>query len=131
MNRYEIINTKDLYDELIDIQDEIERLEDEYQDDTLTDDERIIVDRKIKDILNDARYQALLGIEDELIGMVRNGENLISVDDFTAYMKENYNDMYGNIPDNLVMYIDWESLANDIAQNNTVIDFDGNEYYII
>jgi hypothetical protein len=131
MRNYDIIRSKDLGFELDDLKDEIDALVETLDNDDLTDDESFNIEIEIKDLVNDARYKALLEIQDELIEMVRNGSDLILVDDFTAYLKENYNDMFGDIPDNLVMYIDWESLANDVAQDYTVIEFDGDSYYIL
>jgi len=132
MAKYNIISANELGYELDDIKDTIDNLVDSLENDNLTNELKADILDEIDILSNDPRYRALLEIENDLITMVRNGDNLILIDDFTEYLKENYEDMYSTtIPNGLTMYINWDELANDLSHNYTVIEFDGDEYFVI
>ena len=130
--RYEVVEAKDLLNELEELQAEIDALEETLEDENeKLDNVRADINYEIDRIKNDKRYLELVAVEDELRDMARDRDNLIDVDDFKNYLMENYNDMYDPIPDNLVMYIDWDKLADDISSDFTQIDIGNDTYYVI
>lgn len=78
------------------------------------------------------RKSALESLQDEIGSEWTYGATMIPVDDFEDYARELAEDT-GAISDNAnwpANCIDWEKAADELSQDFTEIDFDGESYYV-
>jgi len=141
-----ILDTRDLNTRLEELEDELEGLEEALADaqeelEALDeDDDRTEAFEAVADAL-DALQTFLTddGLQDELkelrelrdeIPEWQHGEALVPVDDWEEYVQELLEDC-GTLPKDLPWYvvIDWTATAENIAQDYSTIDYQGETYY--
>ena len=119
-------------DDVIDSRDVIERikeLENELQD--FLDENDVLLKDDFPDY---EELRALRALTEECSSLSADweyGETLIHYSYWQNYVQEFLEDC-GDIPKNLPWYIciDWEETARNIAQDYSIVEFDGVDYYI-
>lgn len=101
----DVIDTRELVDELADLED----IPEDERDDWDTD-----------------RIAAIKALADDL-GDLTNGYTLVAESDFEAYVQDDLPQIV-EIPDFLQPYIDWEKLAGDMSSDWSHVSFDGTDY---
>jgi len=131
--RNTVIDTRDLEKELDALEDELTSLE-ETRDEALGDED------EIQEAMN--RLEEWLGDNEDRLTELRNlrdeipewqyGETLISDSHFEDYARDLASDLYGNeINDARWPFdcIDWKQAADELKQDYTSIDFDGDTWW--
>lgn len=112
------IDSRELIDELNELEDALEcHLEDGFPEDEFDDLDRL---EMLREVNSDGESAT-----DEWT----DGATLILEDDFEDYAREFFEDCY-NIPDFIINYIDWESVASDMQMDYTTIEYNGDTYYV-
>lgn len=141
----DIIDTRDLYKRQCDLQEEYEMLNEavETQKECLDDMVKLEEDSSLEEAaLQEAKnelesweleYLEELEELDELETQISDwihGETLINEDYFEEYAEDLANDLYDMQNDSWPFYhIDWEAAAEDLKQDYTEVEYDGETYY--
>jgi chromosome segregation ATPase len=116
---------EELCDELVEIENDEEATDEEY---TAKEIEVKTKEREIESWKDDNQERL-----DDLTQCLKTmdeygGDSLINEDDFTDYVQDMANDTVGDIPHWLV--IDWEATAENVAMDYTVVEFEGETWYM-
>ena len=142
-NSDDIIDSRDVIEritELSDLQSILEDAKNELESadtDEERDEAQEAVDESEMDFGEDEDEElaALLALQDEASGYSNgdwpHGATLVRDSYFTEYAEDLVKDI-GDLPRNIASYlvIDWEATAENIKQDYTKVDFDGEAYWI-
>lgn len=139
IDKDQVIDSRDIISRIEELQEEREALEfdedQEFESESAKRAAEFCTDLDLTewDRINGAELAELLALQDECEGYSdwRHGETLIRHDCWEEYVKELLEDC-GDIPENLPHYIeiDWETTAENIAQDYSVVSFGNTDYYI-
>lgn len=130
-NRQDVLDSRDIQKRIDELEsdinllkDELEELLDEAEEDRDTD--RIgEIEEEIVNIKSELK--PLLELADAGIPDWKYGTTLIHEDYWVKFVQDICEDISGPIPDYIV--VDWEATADNIAQDYSQIDYDGETYY--
>jgi len=151
-NHDEIIDSRDVIDQLETLEDQYQELKDAVQDssdqiDTIDDEDNEYDKKELIESYESAKISLELWEQDNLAELKvlrdfaeegeslsrdwRHGETLIREDYWVDYVKQMLEDC-GDLPRDLPDYIeiDWDKTANNIAMDYSTLEFDGVTYYI-
>lgn len=120
------------YDDVIDSRDVIERIEElESELKNFLDENDVLLEENFPDWEELIALRAFAAEASQYSSDWKYGVTLIKYSYWEEYVKEMLEDC-GDIPNNIPWYIviDWESTAENIAQDYSVVEFDGVDYYI-
>ena len=123
-----ISNTEDVIDSR-DIIERIEELESALKN--FLDENDVLLEENFPDIDELKALRNLANEASQYSSEWQYGEILISYSYWEEYVQEMLEDC-GDIPKNLPWYIaiDWKTTAENIAQDYTIVEFNGVDYYI-
>ena len=120
------------YDDVLDSRDIIERIETlESKLEAFLEENDVLLEENFPEWEELETLRALVAECSSLSADWKYGETLIRYNYWEDYVQEMLEDC-GEMPKNLPWYIciDWESTAENIAQDYSIVEFDGVDYYI-
>lgn len=113
-----IIDSRDLIEEMNELESELEcHIEDGFLEEDFDDLERL---KTLREVNRDG---------EDYSSEWADGTSLIPEEDFEDYAREYFEECY-DIPDFVINYIDWESVASDLQMDYTTIEIDGETYWM-
>ena len=132
INHSDVIDTRDIQELIEQLQDEIDNLEDEIDnfDESENEAEYAEMTERLENMESDMAI--LENIRDEVGSEFEHGEPLIAENYFTDYQREMLIDcgyLNKELPWFIESNIDWEGVADDMKQDYSTIEIEGNTYY--
>lgn len=112
------LDTRELEERIVELEDELEAIQDEDEDADLDKDERDELDE-------------LLALREE-VSEWHYGETLIEERDFQDYARQQAEDMLGSEAFSQWPFtcIDWEKAADDLSSDYSTVTYKGTDYYV-